>query len=110
MIWITSGFWDYLDDLDYNKQVADKVQEIADAPYVETRDGDGNTQLHLAAGNGKTEIALALIKAGADINARNNDGETPAQNARRLGYLEIARAIEAAQYREYATSHWRFFN
>ena len=37
----------------------------------------GWTPLHLVAEKGHTETALALIKAGADINAKENIGGTP---------------------------------
>ena len=33
--------------------------------------------LHLAVRSGQLPAVLALVKAGADVNARNSDGETP---------------------------------
>ena len=32
------------------------------------------TALHLASYNGKTETAMALVKAGADVDGKANDG------------------------------------
>jgi len=43
------------------------------APQV----GDFTTPLHDAALNGHKEVAELLIEKGADVNAKNNDGETP---------------------------------
>lgn len=44
---------------------------------IDTVDPDGNTCLHIAAGNNLSSIARVLINRGADVNARNNDGDTP---------------------------------
>ncbi|MCY4042723.1 MAG: ankyrin repeat domain-containing protein, partial [Candidatus Dadabacteria bacterium] len=43
---------------------------------VNARDENGDTPLHWAAGLGKTEAIRELLKAGADIEARNNEGRT----------------------------------
>ena len=37
----------------------------------------GDTPLHDASWEGDTETALALVAAGADVNAKNEDGNTP---------------------------------
>jgi ankyrin repeat protein len=42
---------------------------------------DGTTALHYAAHQGDVELAAQLIKAGADVNARNDYGSTPMQEA-----------------------------
>ncbi len=54
------------------------------------------TDLHDAVKKGDIETVLALIKAGADIDARNQDDESPAQVAVKKGHSELARMIEAA--------------
>ena len=37
----------------------------------------GGSPLHTAAVFGQLEVVRALVEAGADVNARNNDGDTP---------------------------------
>jgi hypothetical protein len=44
-------------------------------------DDDGNTQLHIAASFGFTNIVNLLIKAGANVDAINQYGATPLQNS-----------------------------
>lgn len=53
-----------------------KVQALlaSDPKLVNDKDGDGNTPLHVAALHGEVAVAQALIAAGADVNAKNNDG------------------------------------
>ncbi|CAN0033270.1 unnamed protein product, partial [Scytosiphon promiscuus] len=42
-----------------------------------TRDGDGNTPLHLASQKGLIEIVQVLLEAGGDETALNGEGKTP---------------------------------
>ena len=44
---------------------------------MNARDNDGDTPLHLASEGGYTEVAIALIERGADIEARGADNEVP---------------------------------
>ncbi|MDE2979856.1 MAG: ankyrin repeat domain-containing protein [Gemmatimonadota bacterium] len=77
---------------------------------LDLRDSNGNTALHLTAairdnpssashlrqlrkiGSGEKDVELAkiLIKAGADLDARNHRGETPRDVARRSGAVAVA--------------------
>ena len=43
--------------------------------------------------SGLTEIALALISAGADVNKKNSDGQTPLMMASIEGNIEIVKAL-----------------
>jgi len=45
----------------------------ADAALIEARDRDGSRPLHWA-WRGQREAAAFLLKAGADVNAQNNNG------------------------------------
>ena len=53
----------------------------------------GSTPLISAAVFGKTEIAGALIKAGADVNMKNNEGSTALHSAAFLCRLEIVEML-----------------
>ena len=47
------------------------------------RNSAGTTALHTAAKNGKVDALTALLEAGADIAARNDDGDTAREAAAR---------------------------
>jgi ankyrin repeat protein len=49
-----------------------------------------NTPLHYAADRGHKDIVELLIAKGADINAKNNDGQTPLHYAVEKGHNDIA--------------------
>jgi len=55
----------------------------------------GSTPLISAAVFGKTEIAKALIEAGADVNIKNNEGSTALHSAAFLCRLEIVEMLLA---------------
>jgi fucose 4-O-acetylase-like acetyltransferase len=55
----------------------------------------GSSPLITAAVFGKTEVALALIKAGADVNFENNEGSTPLHSAAFFCRTEIVEALLA---------------
>ena len=53
----------------------------------------GSTPLISAAVFGKTEIAIALIGAGADLNIQNNEGSSALHSAAFLCRTEIVKAL-----------------
>lgn len=53
----------------------------------------GSSPLITAATFGKTEVALALIEAGADVNFKNNEGSTPLHVAAFFCRTEIVEAL-----------------
>jgi len=55
----------------------------------------GSSPLITAAVFGKTEVALALIDADADVNFKNNDGSTPLHTAAFFCSTEIVEALLA---------------
>jgi len=55
----------------------------------------GSTPLISAAVFGKTEVALALIEAGADVNLQNNEGSTALTSAAFLCRTEIVKTLLA---------------
>lgn len=48
---------------------------------VNSPNNSGNTPLHMAVFFGNKEIVTLLLEKGADVNAKNNDNETPLSNA-----------------------------
>jgi ankyrin repeat protein len=49
--------------------------------------------LHLAAKAGHPEVAGALLKAGAEVNAVDDQGWTPIGRATQVGHTELARFL-----------------
>lgn len=58
-----------------NKEVMQAL--LRATPDVDARDSLGYTTLHFAAQLGCLQDAILLVKAGADVNARATNGETP---------------------------------
>lgn len=55
----------------------------------------GNTELHVAALQGSTDLARVLVEGGADVNAVNEYGHTPLFYASRHGHRTTAEALIA---------------
>ena len=53
----------------------------------------GMTPLHMSARRGTTKIAEALLEAGADIEARDKNGETPLRRAVNCGQERMVRLL-----------------
>jgi len=63
---------------------------------VNAKDKDGNTALHVAAGNGHAEIVELLIAKGADVNAQGYFGRTPLHRASAADHKKIAELLIAS--------------
>ena len=57
-------------------------------------DNAGNTPLLYAAATGKKELVEALVRAGADLKARNRKGETSLSVAKKLGHASLLPALK----------------
>jgi len=79
-----------LGDLDAIKQ-----HIAADSDLNEKEPTLGSSPLISAAVFGKTEIAKALIEAGADVNLKNNEGSTALHSAAFLCRVEIVEMLLA---------------
>ena len=72
--------------LEYVCQRLDTVRQFA-----------GRTLLHVAAGKGELRIVKALLKAGADADARSTGGHTPLYDAaNQSGTADVVRALVSA--------------
>ena len=56
---------------------------------------DGTTALHWAVERDDLELTDVLLRAGARVTARTREGVTPLQHARRRGFREMVRILEA---------------
>lgn len=68
---------------------------LAAGALMEARDADGRTPLLLATRGNLIDIALALVEAGADVNAKDNIKDTPYLYAGAEGRDEILKALLA---------------
>ncbi len=59
---------------------------------IDSRDKIGNTSLHIAAEHGAAHLVRELTRLGADIEAKNNGGDTPLFSALN-GNIEAKKAI-----------------
>ena len=64
---------------------------------VNIQNNYGDTVLILSIREGRTELAAALIEAGADVNIQGNDGDTALILSIEEGYTELATALIAAK-------------
>ncbi len=78
--------------------------EIASQGDLNSRDEKGYTLLCVAAGEGHTNIAEALIKAGADVDATDHMDRTPLHVAAHAGNPTVIEALIAAGANIHATS------
>jgi hypothetical protein len=69
---------------------------IANGARLDGRDRFAATALHAALRSGNREIAAALAKAGADVFARDKDGETPVGLAMNAGTDSLKALVTAA--------------
>lgn len=69
-------------------------QAIADGADVNETNDKGVTPLHVAAKNGVLTTVVLLLECGADRDAKNKDGKTPAEVARIAGHEKVAAKLE----------------
>jgi len=100
-----------------NGQAA-RLRELlaGDPALIDARDKDGSTPLHCATWKGQQEVVALLIKAGADVNAHNNNdhwGTTPLHAAASSGHKDVAELllankanVKTMDYRGLTPLHW----
>lgn len=55
---------------------------------INSQDKHGHSAIHISAQYGRNKVADLLVKAKADLNLRDNDGQTPFQMAKIPKYEE----------------------
>ena len=65
-------------DSDHTKSIIRK-----NSTKINEKNEDGNTFLHIAVHEGNIDIAQYLVSQGADINIKDNLGQTPTSNCYR---------------------------
>ncbi|WP_454086088.1 ankyrin repeat domain-containing protein [Georgenia sp. Marseille-Q6866] len=74
-----------------------EVLELVDHGLpVDTRDGEGNTMLMLAAYHGKVDTVRALVERGADVDLRNARDQSPIAGALFKGEEEVVTVLRDA--------------
>lgn len=76
-----------------NKEVVVSVLARCTPKTVNKKDKDGVTALHIAAQNGKAEIAKLLIERGASVDVEENNGRTPLHLASAYGQRELVELL-----------------
>lgn len=86
-----------------SRQPVDAVRDIIERgtrtnpEFIRGRTPAGNAILHVAASNGFPELTQLLVDMGADVNARDfNGNDTPLRDALNMGHFEDARIILAS--------------
>ena len=78
----------------YGQEVTVEKLINAKGADVDKAANNGTTPLHLAAGLGKTEAITMLVKAGANLHATDDEGNTPLDNARKAEQLDAVQLLE----------------
>lgn len=84
------------------KSTSPRVKRLRATPNK--RDAQGRTALHFAAQSGRPQAVAALVRAGADLNARRADGSTPLMDAITAGYNADGTVAESSAERRGAHS------
>jgi ankyrin repeat protein len=81
-----------------NRGYADVVQALIDAgANIEATISYGIRPLMLAAGYGETAVAETLLKAGADVLARNEGGLTALMMVKQKHYVDVINLLHEAE-------------
>lgn len=69
------------------------LRDLKIAYFLEQLDNDANTPLHLASLHGHLSIVDILLAYGADLNAKNRQGNTALELSCRKGFFDISKTL-----------------
>ena len=70
------------------------VQKLIEAGVNVNVSKNKHTVLHYACDQGQLEVVKLLLEKGADVNAKNEEGETPLDIAKKTSNKEIIKLFE----------------
>jgi len=70
--------------------------------------GRRSTALHFAAGFGRIELVVELIKCGAHVDARDDCGLAPIHNAASFGHADVVRTLTRLGADPNVVDNWGF--
>jgi hypothetical protein len=76
-----------------NNDVAGVKELLAGGEKAGASDANGNTALHYAVATNNAELTKLLIDEGADVNAKNNKGWSPAMIAEKKNVPEVSAVL-----------------
>lgn len=77
-----------------DKGQTDRVRRLLEKrAYIERRDCNGHTPLHLAVRKGHRETVQLLLECGANVNAESEDADKALNMAVRRGHRDMARLL-----------------
>jgi ankyrin repeat protein len=89
---IVNGHLDVADFLiEQGATLTEKMRAVLD---IQKKNNSYSAPLHFVAENDDTELASLLIRYGADVNAKDKDGNTPIDLATKKGFLEMVKLLE----------------
>jgi hypothetical protein len=68
-------------------------EEEEEGSVLDDKNVLGQTALHIAAKNNQTEVVIALLGAGANANAKDNNGETALMLASKEGNIGVVKEL-----------------
>jgi len=96
---LASMFTAFISAQDIHKYLKDNnLEEVIriiniNPSFIDKQDETGNTPLHLAADDSKTEILKFLLDKGANTEIKNNDGITPIFSAVKQNHIEAVKLL-----------------